>query len=108
MGSAENINKVKAIVESDSSSKIIVVSAVGGITDKLINTAKTAVSGDKSYVSLSTEIKEIHLNIIRELFLGGIQKEVEQKILSLTEELDNLYKGVYLIKELSKRTLDLI
>lgn len=108
VGSAENINKVKAIVEADSSSKIIVVSAVGGITDKLIATAKTAVSGDKEYLLRSAEIKQIHLNIINELFFGETQQVVEQKILALIDELDNLFKGVYLIKELSKRTLDLV
>lgn len=108
VGSAENIKRVKAIVESDNISKIIVVSALGGITDKLIETAHKAVEGDKEYLEISEQIKEKHLDIIKELFTGEVKADIENEILALIDELKNIYKGVYLIKELSKRSLDTI
>lgn len=45
VGSAENIRRVKEIVESQEGDVIVVVSALGGITDKILNAAKMAVLG---------------------------------------------------------------
>ncbi len=108
VGSAQNIKKVQSIVEADGSSKIIVVSAVGGITDKLIATAKTAVMADKTYMELFAEIKSNHTEIIEQLFTSKTKEDVMQEVMLLMDELQNIYKGVYLIKELSKRTLDIV
>ncbi len=108
VGSAENIKRVKAIIESDNISKIIVVSALGGVTDMLIETAHKAVEGDKTYLEISEQIKQKHLDIIHELFTGEVRADVENEVLSLIDELKNIYKGVYLIQELSKRSLDTI
>ena len=54
VGSVENILKVKEIVESTGTNTIVVVSAMSGITDKLISTAKTAASGIDTFTTLFT------------------------------------------------------
>ena len=65
VGTAESILNVKKIVESQSEPVIVVVSALGGITDKLIQTAQMAVEGDLRYQKLFLEIVGRHEKVIR-------------------------------------------
>ena len=69
VGSATNINRVIDILSnySQDDAIICVVSAVGGITDKLINMANQALIKDKAYVDSFKSIKKIHIDITSEL-----------------------------------------
>lgn len=108
VGSIKNIFQVKNIVNSISEPTIVVVSAVGGITDKLINTAKKASLGNKEYEKDLKEIINIHQNIIDGVIAEKDKKEVYATINLYFEELANIYNGVFLIKDLSEKTLDVI
>ncbi len=107
VGSSKNINKVISILDSYAKidSVICVVSAVGGITDKLLLSGKQAQNKDTSFIETYNLIKEIHLNIINEL-----NPKQNDAILSYIEnklaELKNLLDGIYLINELSPKTSD--
>ncbi len=107
VGSAKNINKVIDILKnySKDDSMICVVSAVGGITDKLIHVANLALSKNLSYVDSFNEIKKIHQKIITELIPtnnNSVLKTVEGKL----NELKSLLDGIFLINELSPKTSD--
>ena len=107
VGSAENIKKVIQILDSYSKkeSVICVVSAVGGITDKLLRAGEFAQQKNESYLSEFKEIKETHLNLISELISNPndtVKEYVESKLASLKSLLD----GIYLINELSPKTSD--
>ncbi len=107
VGSTANINKVIEILAnySKQDSIICVVSAVGGITDKLINLANLALKKDKSYLEAFKGIKKIHVDIITEL----IPKKNEKVLKSIEDkfnELKSLLDGIYLINELSPKTSD--
>ena len=65
VGSAESILNVKKIVESQTEPVIVVVSALGGITDKLIQTAHMAKEGDERYQKVFLEIVGRHEKVIR-------------------------------------------
>ena len=108
VGSVQSINNVKKIVESLDEQAIVVVSALGGITDMLISTAKMASVGDSAYLQNYAQIIERHNTVIN----GVVPKEKQLDVMSLTnpllEELGNIYRGVALIKDLSQRTLDII
>src|SRR5690606_41519663 len=69
VGSAKNINNVISILEnySKTDSIICAVSAVGGITDKLLLAGKQAQNKDAEYNTTFSLIKDIHFNIINEL-----------------------------------------
>lgn len=108
VGTVESLRNVKMIAERCEEPIIVVVSALGGITDKLIATANLAASGDESYIESYNGIVERHLNVIHGIVPQNAQQEVEQKALELLDELGNIYKGVSLIKDLSTRTLDII
>jgi aspartokinase/homoserine dehydrogenase 1 len=107
VGSAKNINKVINILKSESSnSKLaVVVSAVGGITDKLLKAADLAINKDEKYKSAFNLIKEQHLEIVDSLMTSEKEK-VEDFITGKLSELKQLLDGMYLINELSPKTTD--
>ena len=105
VGSADSILNVKKIVESQSEPVIVVVSALGGITDKLIKTSLQAVEGDASYQESFKEIVARHEDMVNTVIPSG--KEREELLFFIRESLEELrsiYQGVYLIKDLSPKT----
>lgn len=108
VGTVESLRNVKSIVESQTEPVIIVVSALGGITDQLINTAKLAAKGDISHLESYAKIVERHRNVIKGIVPEPLQMDVLSIVNPILEELGNIYRGVSLIKDLSDRTLDII
>lgn len=105
VGSVESILNVKKIVESQSDNVVVVVSALGGITDKLIFTANLAVSGDAAYLSSFEEIEKRHEDIIDSIITDtDVRKALKIKVNALLDELRSIYQGVYLIRDLSPKT----
>src|SRR5690554_6578170 len=104
VGSAETIARVGEIIaELKEEQIVVVVSAVGGVTDRLIKTAKMAGEGNKACFDHLQSIVETHQQIIAGLF----DPEGVRKVQALTEadfeELRIILKGVYLVKELSRK-----
>ena len=106
VGSVEGISEVKRIVESQRGSTIVVVSALGGVTDQLIRTSRMAVEGDARYVEAFGEIASRHEEMITAVTPEGEQRETLRVVVrALLEELRSIYQGVYLIRDLSPKTL---
>ncbi len=106
VGSVDSILNVKKIVEAQSESVIVVVSALGGITDKLIKTSYMAVEGDLLYQKSFLEMAERHEVMINAIIPEGKQRDTLMTLVrSLLEELRSIYQGVYLIRDLSPKTL---
>lgn len=107
VGSAVNINKVINILESyaKDSNVICVVSAVGGITDKLLECGRLAQNLNNSYISLFNQIKSTHLELVVELIAKN-NESVKREVESVLQRLKNLLDGIYLINELSPKTSD--
>ena len=109
VGSVNSILSVKKIVEAIDEPVIVVVSALGGITDKLLNTSKMASEGNLAYEKELSEIIARHLDVIEGVIEDRwIRMEVQRKVMTLLDELSNIYKGVYLINDLSPKTSDTI
>lgn len=107
VGSANNINKVISILNNyaENDNIICVVSAVGGITDKLIVLGELAVAKNESYNDAFETIKQIHIDIINELIPkqnDSVLTQVEEKLQALKSLLD----GIFLINEVSPKTTD--
>lgn len=107
VGSAQSINNVIAILEqrSKETKVVCVVSAIGGITDKLLKAGTLAQNKNERYLSVFKDIKTIHLKIIDELIptkSNSISEHLESKFNGLKRLLD----GIYLINELSPKTTD--
>lgn len=107
VGSTENINKVINILKSytEEDEVICVVSAVGGITDKLLDCGKMAQNNDDGYLELFNTIKSIHLNLLNQLIPETNQSTLH-KINEPLSHLKNLLDGIFLINELSPKTSD--
>ncbi len=109
VGSVNSILSVKKIVEAIEEPVIVVVSALGGITDKLLNTASMATNGDVGYEREFSEIITRHLDVIEGVIPDKDRRiEVQKQVMALLDELGNIYKGVYLINDLSAKTSDTI
>ena len=109
VGSVNSILSVKRIVESASEPVIVVVSALGGITDKLINTSKMAAAGDSAYEGEFREIVYRHVEMIKEVIPAGEkQVSLQRQIGELLNELKDIFQGIYLIRDLSAKTSDTI
>tara|TARA_R110002050_G_scaffold297000_1_gene457800 strand:- start:5825 stop:8269 length:2445 start_codon:yes stop_codon:yes gene_type:complete len=107
VGSAKNINNVISILNSNSKpNKIIcVVSAVGGITDKLLLAGNLAKNKDVGFSKVFDTIKQIHMDIIKEL-IPDKNDSVLNFINDKLNILKSLLDGIYLINELSPKTSD--
>lgn len=105
VGSVDSILNVKKIVEACNEPVIVVVSALGGITDKLIQTSQMAVSGDPAYLTSFEEIVTRHHQMI-EALIENTEKRTEllARVDELLNELKSIYHGVYLIRDLSEKT----
>lgn len=109
VGSATNIANVKRIIGVVEEPTIVVVSAFKGITDKLLTTSQMAASGDYSYEREFREIVEQHINVVSKLDIPEPQREqLSIEVNKLLEELKNIFKGVFLINDLSPKTSDKI
>ena len=109
VGSVNSILSVKKIVEAINEPVIVVVSALGGITDKLLNTSTMAAQGNLAYEKELSEIIARHLDVIEGVIEDRwIRMEVQRQVMRLLDELSNIFKGVYLINDLSPKTSDTI
>ncbi len=109
VGSVNSLLSVKRIVENNQKPIIVVVSALGGVTDKLLHTSKMAAKGDPAYEADFREIVYRHIEMIKELFPAGEkQNDLQRRVGELLNELKDIFQGIYLIKDLSTKTSDTI
>ncbi|MBR9915077.1 MAG: bifunctional aspartate kinase/homoserine dehydrogenase I [Algicola sp.] len=107
VGSAQNINNVIEILENYSKTEkvICIVSAVGGITDKLLKAGELAQNKDLDYQLEYAFISKKHHDIVSEL-IPSHQKKVVEELDEKLEALKQLLDGIFLINEVSPKTSD--
>ena len=105
VGSVESILCLKKIVESEQQQVVVVVSALGGVTDKLIETSRLAVKGDDDYINEFEAIVERHHTMVESVITDEEKKQTLLAVIDeLLAELRSIYHGVYLIRDLSEKT----
>jgi len=109
VGSAETIKKVVEIVSERCRDNrcVVVLSAMYGTTDALIEAGRAAERGDDGYIAMLGDIRKSHLLAVESLLDGG-DSEVSEFVETTHKELANLCEGVRLVRELSVQTLDRI
>jgi len=109
VGSPESLQLVKSIVENEQDPVIVVVSALNGVTDRLLLAADFARNNNSGYKPLLDEIIARHEEIIEKMITSPADKqEVVQKTQQLFDDLRNILRGVFLIGDLSQKTSDKI
>lgn len=111
VGSVKSILCLKRIVEREARRQpvIVVVSALGGITDKLLSTAQLALCGDDRYKEEFDAMVARHHKMIDTIITEPKKREdLFNAVDALFEQLKSIYYGVYLIHDLSEKTQNAI
>ncbi|CAN5472107.1 bifunctional aspartate kinase/homoserine dehydrogenase I [soil metagenome] len=110
VANATNIKQAGKIIANHTGSEkqLVVVSALGGITDQLISIGQMASTGDESYKQVLQAIELRHLDTARELLPVTSQSSCLSMIKQYCNELEDICEGVYRLQELSLRTKDRI
>jgi bifunctional aspartokinase / homoserine dehydrogenase 1 len=110
VGSASTIQQVREIVNASLKDEnvILVVSAMSGTTDQLIECGRHAAGGDESYRNILQEIEHRHLGAVKEIIPVQHQSYVLSFTKTYCNELEDIFNGIFLLGELSARTLDRI
>ncbi len=111
VGSVESVLSLKNIVVNAAKEQpvIVVVSALGGITDKLLETSRLALAGDERYREEFDAIVERHHKMIDTIITDTDDRErLFNTVDALLEQLRSIYFGVFLIHDLSEKTQDAI
>eukprot|EP01137_Pigoraptor_chileana_P027366 Opistho-2@9873 len=110
VASAENMSKVVSIVQKaiEKEPVILVVSALGGITDSLLHTGELASKANEEYKTVLKEMEGRHLETVRALLPIQQQSATLSLVKQQFNELEGICDGVFLLGELSARTKDRI
>ncbi len=111
VGSPESIKRAVEIIKKYKENNLpiaVVASAMSGITNTLIETGELAAGNDERYLDRLKDIETKHFQTVKDLLKIKNQSSVLAQVKKLTNELEELMHGVFLLKEISTRTLDLI
>ncbi len=108
VGTPGKIKDVKQIIESADMDMIIVVSAFRGITDQLIRICQLASNRNDTYQTELDELKTRHLQVIAKLMPPELEVESRKELLENLDDLGNILRGIYLLRELSLKTQDAV
>ncbi len=110
VANAENINKVISIVKeaSKKDKTIVIVSALGGVTDLLLNAAAFAANGDEAYREKLTVIEQRHLDTVKQLIPVAQQSQLLSLVKKSCNEIEDICNGIFLLGELTERSKDRI
>ena len=111
VGTVESINQVIEIISKKRKNSLniaVVYSAMGGVTNKLIEIGKLASQNNLLYLEILKSIEDRHINIAKSLTEVKSQSVLIASIKGLFNEIEDLLKGITFIKELTNRTLDLL
>jgi aspartokinase/homoserine dehydrogenase 1 len=106
VANSENIKKVLAIVANESKNQkiAVVVSAFGKTTDNLLAAAKGALVDITQAKNNLEAVKTLHYQVIDDLIFAN-KEEVLEVVTTLLDRLSSIYEGVFLLQELSHKTL---
>jgi aspartokinase/homoserine dehydrogenase 1 len=108
VANAENIQKVVSIVLANTEAQVVVVSALGGVTDALIKAGTLAEQTDENYKDILQQLEKKHLDTARALLPVTHQSSCLSMVKQQFNELDEICNSVFYLKELSLRTKDRI
>ena len=110
VANAENINKVVAIVKKAiiKDKTVVVVSALGGITDLLLMAAELAADGNELYKEKLITIEQRHMEAVKQLIPVAQQSQLLSLVKKGCNEIEDICNGIFLLGELTARSKDRI
>lgn len=107
VGTPASLNNVRAIVEGQTEQCVVTVSALGGITDRLIAAAEAAAAGD-AWQEIYAEIRLRHAKVINEVIPDSKRDDTQAEIDKLLGNLEDIFRAINLLGELTERSRDLV
>ncbi|MEO1050452.1 MAG: bifunctional aspartate kinase/homoserine dehydrogenase I [Bacteroidota bacterium] len=110
VASAEHIIKVKDIIlkQPEEYQTVVVVSALGGITNLLTSAAEMSEAADEGYEKILEDIEARHIELCKSLLPLTSQSKTLSQVKIMLNTLEDVLKGVFLVRELSLKTRDYI
>ena len=109
VANAENIKKVKDILQLKKGGKtVVIISALGGVTDELLKCGSLAANGESSYKESLQKITERHLTVVKELLPLNNQSSVLSFVMQQFNEVEDICNGIFLLNDFTDRTKDRI
>ena len=110
VANAENINRVIAVMKESAlrEKTVVVVSALGGITDLLLTAATLAAEGNEVYKEKLTAIEQRHLETVKQLLPVAHQSQLLSLVKKSCNEIEDICNGIFLLRELTARSKDRI
>ena len=105
VGSVDSIRQIQQIIARQTDDCIVVVSALGGITDQLLRAAHLALENGEEYMEVYQQIRQRHLDMIHTLIQNAtVRQMLCHEIERILDELRSILFGVHLIKDLSPKS----
>src|SRR6218665_390072 len=110
VANAENIRKVISIVSAakEKDKTVVIVSALGGVTDLLLSASSLAAEGDETYKEKLAVIEQRHLDAVKQLIPVAQQSQLLSLVKKSCNELEDICSGIFLLRELTARSKDRI
>lgn len=108
VGAVESILNIKRIAENSHEPIVVVVSALGGVTDRLIAVGRTAANGDATYLNEVNAIVMRHVEMVEQVIPESRRAALNVQLDTLFDDLRSILHGVYLIQDLTPKTADAI
>jgi aspartokinase/homoserine dehydrogenase 1 len=110
VANSQNINKVVAIVKAslEKDKTVVVVSALGGVTDLLLGAATLAAEGNELYKEKLEAIEQRHIETVKELIPVAQQSQLLSLVKKSCNEIEDICNGIFLLGELTPRSKDRI
>src|ERR1700730_11044896 len=110
VANAENLRQVSGIIQKaiGKEKAIVVVSALGGTTDVLLQAARLAAEANEDYKELLAASEQRHLDVVKELIPVTRQSSALSLVKKQFNEIDDICNGIFLLGELTERTTDKI
>ena len=105
VGSVESIRQIQHIISQQTDDCVVVVSALGGITDQLLKAAQLALQSDEAYMEVYQMIRQRHLDMANALIDNTTMRQMLcHELERILEELRSILFGVHLVKDLSAKS----
>lgn len=110
VANADNISKVISIVQAaaQKDTTVVVVSALGGVTDLLLNAAVLAAEGNETYKEKLVTIEQRHMDAVKQLIPVASQSQLLSLVKKSCNEIEDICSGIFLLGELTPRSRDRI
>ncbi len=110
VANAENIRKVVSIVTAagKKDKTVVIVSALGGVTDLLLSASSLAADGDESYKEKLAVVEQRHLEAVKQLIPVAQQSQLLSLVKKSCNEIEDICSGIFLLRELTPRSKDRI